>query len=269
MPGLARRRGPLKSEAHKSIRAGRRFFVRPGRGGRLLETVQCDLILALDVPDEAEALRLLDQVGGDLRWVKIGLQLFTRHGPDLVARVAARGYRVFLDLKLHDIPNTVAAAVESLAHLPVDLLTIHASGGEEMCRAAEEVRRRVRPGLTLLGVTVLTSLDAEALAATGVSGGMEQQVLRLARLALGAGFGGLVCSPHELPVLRREFGPAPVIVTPGVRPAGSSSDEQKRVMTPQEAARAGASFVVVGRPILKHADPAAAARAVCAELATA
>jgi len=157
--------------------------------------------------------------------------------------------------------------VESLARLPIELLTIHASGGSEMCRAAEEARRTCKPGLTLLAVTVLTSLDDAGLRETGVPAASADQVLRLARLATDAGVGGLVCSPLELPMLRRELGPGPVIVTPGVRPRGAAADEQKRILTPDEAARAGASYVVVGRPILKASDPAAAARAVCAELA--
>jgi orotidine-5'-phosphate decarboxylase len=229
--------------------------------------VKCDLILALDVPDEAQAMTMLDRVGRDLRWVKIGLQLFTRYGPDFVERVADRGYRIFLDLKLHDIPNTVASAVESLARLPIELLTIHAGGGSEMCRAAEQARRKSKPGMTLLGVTVLTSIDDAGLRETGVVATAEEHVLRLARLAVNAGVGGLVCSPLELTMLRRELGSAPVIVTPGVRPGGAAADEQKRILTPDAAARAGASYIVVGRPILKAADPAAAARAVCAELA--
>ncbi len=231
--------------------------------------MKCDLILALDVPDERAATATLDRLEGVVGWVKIGLQLFTRHGPGLVERVAARGHRVFLDLKLHDIPNTVASAVESLAALPIDLLTIHAGGGAEMMRAAEAVRARNRPGMTLLAVTVLTSIDSPALNATGVPGDAADQVLRLARLAREAGVGGLVCSPLELPLLRRELGPGPVIVTPGIRPVGTSPDEQKRVLTPAGAARSGASFIVVGRPILQAADPAAAARAVLAELAAA
>jgi orotidine-5'-phosphate decarboxylase len=231
--------------------------------------VHCQLILALDVPDESRAFAMLDRAGHDLLWVKLGLQLFTRHGPDLVERVAARGYRVFLDLKLHDIPNTVASAVESLAHLPIDLLTLHASGGSEMVRAAEQARRRLRPQLTLLGVTVLTSLDAAGLAETGVPGEPAAQVERLARMACAAGIGGLVCSPLELPALRRTLGPEPILVTPGVRPLGADAHEQKRVTTPAEAARAGASFIVVGRPILAAPDPAAAVRAITAELAPA
>lgn len=231
--------------------------------------MKCDLILALDVPDEAEAIRLLQRLGGEVRWVKIGLQLFTRHGPALVERVAALGYRVFLDLKLHDIPNTVASAVTSLASLPIDLLTIHTCGGPEMMRAAQAARDAGRPSMTILGVTVLTSMDTAALNEVGVPGEPADQVLRLGRLACASGIGGLVCSPLELPVLRRELGPDITLVTPGVRPSGAAADEQKRVLTPAEAARAGASFIVVGRPILKAADPAAAARAVLAELASA
>lgn len=229
--------------------------------------MKCDLILALDVPDEAEGMRLLQRLGHDVRWVKIGLQLFTRHGPGLVERVAALGYRVFLDLKLHDIPNTVASAVTSLATLPIDLLTIHTCGGAEMMRAAQEARNKHRPAMTLLGVTVLTSLDTAALNEVGVPGEAADQVLRLGRLARASGLGGLVCSPLELPALRRELGAGVTLVTPGVRPSGAATDEQKRVLTPAEAARAGASFIVVGRPILKAADPAAAARAVMDELA--
>ena len=212
---------------------------------------------------------MLDRVGPAVRWIKIGLQLFTRHGPALVERVAARGHRVFLDLKLHDIPNTVGSAIASLAQLPVDLLTIHASGGSAMMRAAEEARRRGRPGLTLLAVTVLTSLDTPGLNETGVPGDASEQVLRLARLARRAGVGGLVCSPLELSALRREFGPETVLVTPGVRPAGTDANEQKRVLTPTEAARAGATHIVVGRPILNAGDPAAAARAILGELESA
>jgi orotidine-5'-phosphate decarboxylase len=234
-----------------------------------IDAMKCDLILALDVPGESEGVRLLHNLGHDVRWVKIGLQLFTRHGPGLVERIAAMGYRIFLDLKLHDIPNTVASAVTSLATLPIDLLTIHTCGGAEMMRAAQAARDKHRPSLTLLGVTVLTSMDTPALHEVGVPDEAADQVLRLGRLARSSGLGGLVCSPLELPVLRRELGPDLVLVTPGVRPSGAAADEQKRVLTPAEAARAGASYIVVGRPILKAPDPAAAARAVLAELASA
>lgn len=214
-------------------------------------------------------MKMLQRVGSDLRWVKIGLQLFTRHGPGLVERVAALGYRIFLDLKLHDIPNTVASVVTSLSSLPIDLLTIHTCGGSEMMRAAQQARDKHRPSLTLLGVTVLTSMDTAALNETGVPGSAEDQVLRLGHLARISGVGGLVCSPMELPTLRRELGSSLTLVTPGVRPSGAAADDQKRALTPAEAARAGANFIVVGRPILKAADPTAATRAVLAELASA
>lgn len=231
--------------------------------------MKCDLILALDLPDEEQALQMLDRIGGELHWVKIGLQLFTRYGPRMVEQVAERGYKVFLDLKLHDIPNTVASAVTSLAHLPIDLLTLHTCGGSEMMRAAEAARAKQRPSMTLLGVTVLTSMDGAALAEVGVSGSPADQVVRLARLASQSGVGGLVCSPLELPVLRSELGPNPIIVTPGVRPKGADANDQKRIMTPADAAHAGASYIVVGRPIYKADDPAAATRAIIEELSSA
>ena len=235
-----------------------------------------DLILALDVPTREEAAPLLRQLRGSLKWVKIGLQMFTAHGPDYVRAVAGEGFNVFLDLKLHDIPNTVAKAVESLAPLPIGMLTLHASGGREMMLAAQKAAAQTKPSLLLLGVTVLTSTNAAGLAETGVDASPETQVARLARLAAGAegaGLRGLVCSPLEVPLLRRELPAHIQLVTPGIRPtadAGSaakpSGDDQKRTMTPAEAARAGASYIVVGRPILKAADPAAAARAILAEL---
>lgn len=229
--------------------------------------MKCDLILALDVETKKEALAFLERAGPSLKTVKIGLQLFTRYGPSLVNDVAALGYDIFLDLKLHDIPNTVAKAVQSLSHLPVSLLTIHASGGSEMMAAAEQARRSCRAKMTLLAVTVLTSVDQQALAETGVAATPETQVAVLARLAQKAGVGGIVCSPRELDLLRRDLGPAPVLVTPGIRPADSSADEQKRIMTPRQAAEAGANFIVVGRPILKSTDPAEAVRRILSEIA--
>jgi orotidine-5'-phosphate decarboxylase len=227
----------------------------------------CEVILALDVPSRAEAEAFLDRIGGDLRWVKIGLQMFVREGPDIVDAIAARGHRVFLDLKLHDIPNTVASAIRSLRGRPCDLLTIHAGGGTEMMRQAVAAAREINPNLNLLAVTVLTSLDDTALAETGVVGTAAAQVERLAALALQAGVPGLVCSPHELPALREKFGPHPILVTPGVRPAGAETGDQKRVLTPRSAAAAGSSFIVVGRPLLQAKDPRAALAAIRAEMA--
>ncbi len=226
----------------------------------------CELILALDLENRGDAFAMLDRLGDSLSWVKIGLQLFTAYGPDFVREVADRGYHVFLDLKLHDIPNTVAKAVQSIAQLPVDLLTLHGSGGSEMLEWSAKSARDHAPDLKLLAVTVLTSMNQAQLAALNVSAKTEDQVLHLADLSLRAGVAGLVCSPLELSPLRRRFGPNPLIVTPGIRPAGSDSNEQKRIMTPRDAAAAGSSYIVVGRPILAAPDPAAAARAIQAEL---
>ncbi len=229
--------------------------------------MSCDLILALDVPTREAAAPLLRQLRGRLRWVKIGLQMFTAYGPDYVRAVADEGFQVFLDLKLHDIPNTVAKAVESLAPLPIGMLTLHTGGGREMMAAAVKAQRETRPDLLLLGVTVLTSMDATELANIGVAGTPEMQVTRLGTLAVSAGMSGLVCSPLEVAPLRRLLPPGVRLITPGIRPAGEAGgDDQKRVLSPAEAAAAGSSYIVVGRPILKAADPAAAAAAIMAEL---
>ena len=226
----------------------------------------CQLILALDMETREEALAMLDRLGDSLKWVKIGLQLFTAYGPDFVCEIADRGYKVFLDLKLHDIPNTVAKAVQSIAALPVELLTLHASGGGEMLEWANKARADHAPDLNLLAVTVLTSMNEAQLRSLKVNNTPEAQVLHLADITLKAGIQGLVCSSLELAPLRTRFGSQPIIVTPGIRPAGSAADEQKRIMTPAAAAKAGSSYIVVGRPILKADDPAAAAHAIQAEL---
>jgi orotidine-5'-phosphate decarboxylase len=233
-----------------------------------LGPMACDLILALDYPNRAAAAPLLRRLKGSLRWVKVGLQMFTADGPDCVKAVADEGFNVFLDLKLHDIPNTVARTVESLSSLPIGMLTLHTCGGREMMAAAKAAQENSRPGLLLLGVTVLTSMDGAALAQTGVAAAPEAQVRRLGGLAAEAGLKGLVCSPLEVALLRGCMPAGTTLVTPGIRPAGEAGgDDQKRVMTPAEAAGAGSSYIVVGRPILKAADPAAAARAILAELA--
>ena len=232
--------------------------------------MSCDLILALDVPTREAAAPILRQLRGSLRWVKIGLQMFTAYGPDYVRSVADEGFNIFLDLKLHDIPNTVAKAVESLAPLPIGMLTLHTCGGREMMAAARKAQLETKPDLLLLGVTVLTSMDASALNETGVSVAPDAQVSRLGRLAIDAGLRGLVCSPLEVTMLRSQLPAGVQLVTPGIRPSGEAGgDDQKRVMSPAEAARAGSSFIVVGRPILKAKDPAEAARAILAELGTA
>jgi orotidine-5'-phosphate decarboxylase len=227
----------------------------------------CGLCVALDAPDLATAEAWAGAVAPHAGLLKVGLELFSAEGGAAVRRIAAHG-PVFLDLKLHDIPNTVAGAVRSLAPLQPAWLTIHAAGGAAMIAAAREAAEKAaeRAGsaqrMRILAVTVLTSLDAAALAETGVAGGTVQQVLRLARLAVAAGADGLVCSPREVAPLRDALGDGPALVVPGVRPAGSAADDQARTATPEEMAAAGADFVVVGRPITKAADPAAAAAAI-------
>lgn len=229
----------------------------------------CKLILALDLPDRESALKILDGLRGKLEWVKIGLQMYLKYGADFVREVSGMGFKIFLDLKLFDIPNTVASAVESVSALPVSMLTIHASGGREMMRRAVESAAECNPELLILGVTVLTSFDADSLAETGVELEPEWQVEKLAKLAVDSGLKGLVCSPLEIEGLRSILPEDTVLVTPGIRPSGSSADEQKRIMTPADAARAGSDFIVVGRPILKAENPAFAVSKILEEIANA
>ncbi|HRE80234.1 MAG TPA: orotidine-5'-phosphate decarboxylase [Opitutaceae bacterium] len=229
----------------------------------------CDLILVLDEPSPQAVMPLLQSLRGEVTWVKIGLQMYTACGPDCVRQIADLGFRVFLDLKLHDIPNTVAHAVESAARLPIGMLTLHTCGGSEMMRRAVKAQQETRPELLLLGVTVLTSMSEAALHETGVATSPEQQVVRLARLAVESGLQGLVCSPLEIAPLRSALPAAVQLVVPGIRPAGSKSDDQSRILTPAQAAAAGASYLVVGRPISQAPDPAAAARAILKEIRSA
>jgi orotidine-5'-phosphate decarboxylase len=225
------------------------------------------IIPALDTGDLARAEGLAAALSGRCGVLKVGLELFCAAGAPAVAAIA-RHAPVFLDVKLHDIPNTVAGALRSLLPLRPAMVTLHAGGGPAMIAAAREQAETAgadRP--LLLAVTVLTSMDAAALAATGVADTPAQQVLRLARMAIAAGADGLVCSPHEAALLRAELGPGPALVVPGVRPAGSAPGDQARVATPAEAVAAGADWIVVGRPITGAADPAAAAAAIVADLA--
>jgi orotidine-5'-phosphate decarboxylase len=221
------------------------------------------IIVALDVPAKAEALDLVKQLAPEISFFKIGLQLYTVAGPEAVREILATGAKVFLDLKLHDIPNTVARAVESAASLGVQMLTIHLSGGEAMLRAAATARPA---NMLILGVTVLTSLTEETLHQVGVSERINDHVLRLARLGQKAGIEGLVASPFEARTLRDEFGDNIKIVTPGVRPSWSDAGDQKRFMTPREAFDAGADYLVIGRPITAHANPRQAVVKVLDEL---
>jgi len=228
----------------------------------------CGLCVALDAPDLPTAETWARAVAPQAGLLKVGLELFSAEGGHAVQRIAQHG-KVFLDLKLHDIPNTVAGAVRSLAPLRPAWLTIHAAGGAAMIAAAREAAEKAGGAdrMKILAVTVLTSIDAATLSDTGVSGGPVQQVLRLARLAVAAGADGLVCSPREVAPLRAALGEGPALIVPGVRPAGSAADDQARTATPEEMAAAGADFVVIGRPITKATDPAAAAASIARALA--
>lgn len=228
----------------------------------------CDLILVLDAKSPAEVTPILQPLRGTVRWVKIGLEMFTACGPDCVREISELGFKIFLDLKLHDIPNTVAKAVESVAKLPISMLTIHAGGGREMMQWASRAQQDNNPELLLLGVTVLTSTSAEDLLELGVNSSPEQQVVRLGKLAADSGLRGLVCSPLEVAPLRSVLPADMQLITPGIRPKNAAADDQTRIMTPSEAAAAGANYIVVGRPIFKAPDPAAASRAILAELSS-
>ena len=213
------------------------------------------IIVALDLPTNEAALALVRQLSPHARLFKIGLELYTAGGREIVQAVREMGGRVFLDLKLHDIPNTVGRAVASASSLGVEMLTIHLSGGRAMAEAAV---RAAPPEILVLGVTVLTSADEATLREMGVASTMEEQVLRLAQLGVDCGIGGVVASPLELEPLRRMHGSKLKMVTPGIRPFGSAVNDQKRAMTPREALEAGADFLVIGRPITAAADPCAA-----------
>jgi orotidine-5'-phosphate decarboxylase len=233
------------------------------------------LILPLDVSTRAAAFAAARRVRAHIGLVKVGLELFVQCGPDIVRALVADGLRVMLDLKLHDIPNTVQRATANVAGLGAELLTIHAGGGSAMLQAAraavgEFEQASGTAGPRLLAVTVLTSIAAQTLREElGVARAMPDHVVKLACLAQAAGFAGVVASPQEIGVLRAACGPEFLIVTPGVRPAGADKADQQRVCTPAQAIRAGADYLVVGRPILAAADPAAAAQAIWAECVTA
>ena len=231
---------------------------------------QDKIIIAIDVPDTDGALRLLDSIadkGEPPSLCKIGLELFTAEGPAVVKAVKARGCEVFLDLKFHDIPNTVAHAVRSAAGLGVAMTTLHAVGGPVMMEAAAKAAKGT--DLLILAVTVLTSMDSDQLGSTGINVEPKEQVLRLTRLASNAGIGGIVCSPLEISAIRESFGNSREtlrIVTPGVRPTWADAGDQKRVMTPAEAVQAGSDWLVIGRPITASENPGQAYSKVIAEL---
>lgn len=229
-------------------------------------TVGNRLIAAIDAPDRAAAQTLVERLGGVPSWIKLGLELFCAEGPQVVTHFVQRGAQVMLDLKLHDIPETVTRAVAAVAQLGAGLLTVHAAGGRAMLQGAVKAARD--GGSTkILAITVLTSLDEADLREIGAIGPISALVRVRAQLAIDAGCDGVVASPHEVETIRAIAPPGFLVVTPGVRPAGAATGDQKRVMTPREARTAGADLVVVGRPLRDAADPAAAARAVVDELA--
>ncbi len=223
------------------------------------------LIVALDVSTTAAAQKIVAAVEDSALTYKVGMQLYTAEGPQIVRDLVSSGRRVFLDLKYHDIPNTVGAAVAEAAKLGVSMLTVHSSGGSKMLRAAVEAAK-THPELMVLAVTVLTSLDGHDLEQIGLCGTVQDGVVRLASIALANGCQGIVASAREASALRTELGDAFAIVTPGIRSAGSSAGDQARVVTPAEAMAAGASHIVVGRPITEAADPAAEVRAILSEI---
>ena len=221
------------------------------------------IIVALDVATKEKALELVEQLRGEISFFKIGLQLYTAEGPEIVRAVLSTGAKVWLDLKLYDIPNTVARAVESANHLGVHMLTIHLSGGSEMVRAAIAAGTN---DMLLLGVTVLTSANEQTLREVGIIDTVENQVLRLARLGVAAGIDGVVASPHEIKMLRAELGNKIKIAVQGIRPSWAEPGDQKRFMTPREALQAGADYIGIGRPITSHPQPREAVARILDEL---
>jgi len=219
------------------------------------------IIVALDVPSEKEAMRLVSDLHADVAMFKVGLQLYTAAGAGIVGDISFLS-QIFLDLKLHDIPNTVGKAVESAEARGVEMLTIHLGGGSEMIRAATATKGKI----SILGVTVLTSADEQTLRETGISERIDEHVLRLAKLGVENGIDGIVASPHEVKALRTEFGDRIKIIVPGIRPDWAEAGDQKRCMTPREAIEAGADYLVIGRPITAHKSPSDALAKILAEI---
>jgi len=224
------------------------------------------VIVALDYPEAESALALADRLDPATCKLKVGKELFVSAGPQLVGRLVDRGFPVFLDLKFHDIPNTVAQACAAAARLGVWMVNVHASGGMKMMQAAREALAGFDSPPKLIAVTVLTSMGQDDLAQVGIGVEPQEQVIRLAGLAHEAGLDGVVCSAREAQSLRQVLGADFLLVTPGIRPAGASSDDQKRILTPSQALAAGADYLVVGRPITQAADPVAALQRINAEI---
>ncbi len=225
-----------------------------------------EIILALDLDDRAQIHEVLEKTGDRLHWVKVGLQSYLRDGPSLIHELADSGKKIFLDLKLHDIPNTMAKALESISKLPVGMITLHACAGPEALLRCSDFARKAMPEVILLGVTVLTSTNQDGLAAIGIEKSVDDQVSGLASLATACGIGGIVCSPLELPRLRNSLPPDTLLVTPGIRPREGATDDQKRIMTPVQAKHAGADYLVIGRPILAAPDPRSALDSILEEM---
>lgn len=228
-----------------------------------------EIIIALDVPSADHVKPLLTALPEQIKWFKVGLELFTAAGPRVLEPIVKSGRKVFLDLKLHDIPNTVGRAVASACKLNVSMLTVHSSGGTEMMKAAAQTARDSGTGTAIVAVTALTSLSVADLRSIGVNRDMEPHITAMGELAVSAGCDGVVCSVLEAGAFRKKFGPDPILVTPGIRPSGSAVGDQKRVATPADAVKAGSNFLVVGRPIVAAPDPKAAALAILREVAEA
>ena len=224
------------------------------------------VIVALDYPAETQALDLVERLDPAQCRLKVGKEMFTRYGPALLEKLSGKGFEIFLDLKFHDIPNTVAAACDAAADLGVWMINLHASGGRRMMEAARERLQQRSQVPLLVAVTILTSLSAEDIAEVGYTGSPADNVLRLATLARHSGMDGVVCSPREAAQLRAEQGQEFLLITPGVRPRDATADDQRRVMTPAEAIQSGSSYLVIGRPITAAADPLAALKAINQEI---
>ena len=241
----------------------------PGKMPEKIDVARKRLIVALDVPNAAAATEMMNRLEGVCQWFKVGLELFTAAGPAVLEPLVAHGHSVFLDLKFHDISNTVAGAVRSAAALGARMLTVHAAGGPAMLAAARSALEGLSEPPQLLAVTMLTSMDEAQLRAAGVERAPAEQVGLLAKMGLEAGIRGFVCSPREVAALRALTGPQGVLVVPGIRPSGAESGDQRRIATPAEALRAGASYLVVGRPVTQAPNPAEAAAAILKEMAEA
>ena len=225
------------------------------------------VIVALDYPDARSAAELASRLDPELCRLKVGKELYTAAGPSLIEKLRASGFGVFLDLKFHDIPSTVAGACVAAAELDVWMINVHALGGRAMMEAAREALSRRSAPPKLVAVTVLTSMGVTDMEEIGLAGGPQEAVLRLARLTQACGLDGVVCSAQETGALRRQLGGEFCLVTPGIRPAGAPQDDQERVATPRQAIAGGADYIVIGRPITRASDPLAALRAICSEIA--